>query len=369
MHRTKLKIKQLITLTLCGFILFGGMVSQIVLADETLSVEERRKLAKFPQFTFSGLSSGKYQDAIELYLADAFPLRSTYRKLKAAAVLQLFGKGDLNGLYFSEGHLSKIESELDEKQVSYAIKRMAQIREKYLKDMRVFYAIIPDKHFFLGEAGGYPTMDYELLQNLLREGLEDFEGIDLFETLQIKDYYTTDPHIKQTALGTLISQLALAMGFNAKPIDQYTQMTYGDFYGAYAGQIGLSSAPDRLDYLIDETLTTARVYDLEKDAWLEVYRNEADLSMDGYALFMGGASAIQILENPNAGSGKELILFRDSFGSAVAPLLLSGYDKITLIDLRYVSGEILDKYVTFDDQDVLFLYSTSVINSGGSLFR
>lgn len=369
MHHTKLKFKQLITIALCGFILFGGMVSQIVLADETLSVEERRKLAKFPQFTFSGLSSGKYQDAIELYLADAFPLRSTYRKLKAAAVLQLFGKADLNGLYLADGHLSKIESELDEKQVSYAIRRMAQIREKYLKDMRVFYTIIPDKHFFLGEAGGYPTMDYELLQNLLREGLEDFEGIDLFETLQIKDYYTTDPHIKQTALGTLISQLALAMGFNAKPIDQYTQMTYGDFYGAYAGQIGLSTTPDRLEYLIDETLMDATIFDFEKNIRHEIYQTEANLSMDGYALFMGGASAIQVLENPNAGSGKELILFRDSFGSAVAPLLLSGYDKITLIDLRYVSGEILDKYVTFDDQDVLFLYSTSVINSGGSLFR
>ena len=55
----------------------------------------------------------------------------------------------------------------------------------------------------------------------------------------------------------------------------------------------------------------------------------------------------------------------DSFGSAISPLFLEGYSKITLIDLRYVASQLLPEFVTFhENQDVLFLYSTSLLNSG-----
>ena len=53
---------------------------------------------------------------------------------------------------------------------------------------------------------------------------------------------------------------------------------------------------------------------------------------------------------------KNLILFRDSYGSSLAPLLASGYRTITLVDLRYLSSDQLDQYIDFEDQDVLFLY-------------
>ena len=59
---------------------------------------------------------------------------------------------------------------------------------------------------------------------------------------------------------------------------------------------------------------------------------------------------------------KELLLFRDSFGSSLAPLLVENYKKITLIDIRYMSSKLLGEFIEFGDQDVLFLYSTVVLN-------
>lgn len=73
------------------------------------------------------------------------------------------------------------------------------------------------------------------------------------------------------------------------------------------------------------------------------------------------------MENPAATSQRELILFRDSFGSSLAPLLTSSYQKITLIDLRYISSDLLDSYVRFQDQDVLFLYSALIWNQSGTI--
>ena len=61
------------------------------------------------------------------------------------------------------------------------------------------------------------------------------------------------------------------------------------------------------------------------------------------------------------------MIFRDSFGSSLAPLLVSGYRTVTLIDLRYIASSALDACITFDDQDVLFLYSTLILNSGAML--
>ena len=74
-----------------------------------------------------------------------------------------------------------------------------------------------------------------------------------------------------------------------------------------------------------------------------------------------------VLENPNGPAGRELVLFRDSFGSSLAPLLAASYSKITLVDLRYMDSSLLGDYVTFSHQDVLFLYSTLLLNSSQSL--
>ena len=61
------------------------------------------------------------------------------------------------------------------------------------------------------------------------------------------------------------------------------------------------------------------------------------------------------------------MLFRDSFGSTLAPLLLQDYAAITLVDLRYIASDLLDNYVSFGGADVLFLYSTALFNAGNAL--
>ena len=73
------------------------------------------------------------------------------------------------------------------------------------------------------------------------------------------------------------------------------------------------------------------------------------------------------IDNSNAGSEKELVVFRDSFGSSLAPLLAEGYKKITLVDIRYIQPGVLKSYIDFSGQDVLFIYSTMVLNNSETL--
>ena len=130
-------------------------------------------------------------------------------------------------------------------------------------------------------------------------------------------------------------------------IDNYTvQSVSAPFYGVYYGQLGLTIAPDTLSYLTNPTLEVS--------------------GKDPYELFVCGSSALVTIENPNAISDRELILFRDSFGSSIAPLLVDKYAKITLVDTRYIHSGMLGNFITFNNQDVLFLYSTLVLNSSAS---
>lgn len=60
-------------------------------------------------------------------------------------------------------------------------------------------------------------------------------------------------------------------------------------------------------------------------------------------------------------------MFRDSYASSLVPLLLGQYRKVTLVDIRYMVSGLVPQYVEFNDQDVLFLYSTYVVNQSAML--
>ena len=112
--------------------------------------------------------------------------------------------------------------------------------------------------------------------------------------------------------------------------------------------------------MTNETIENCNTYNYEKKASGQIYTETN--SADKYDIFVSGATSLVSIENPNAKSDKELLLFRDSFGSSLAPLLVENYKKITLIDLRYISSTLLANYIEFKDQDVLFMYSTTVLN-------
>ncbi|MDR0783590.1 MAG: hypothetical protein LBE83_07530, partial [Propionibacteriaceae bacterium] len=99
-----------------------------------------------------------------------------------------------------------------------------------------------------------------------------------------------------------------------------------------------------------------------------IYDLAAFTGNDAYDIFLSGAQALITLVNPAATSDRELFLFRDSFTSSLAPLLLPAYHKVTLIDLRYIHAKLIAQYVEFPpDSDVLFLYSSQIVNQSGTL--
>ena len=70
-----------------------------------------------------------------------------------------------------------------------------------------------------------------------------------------------------------------------------------------------------------------------------------------------------IIKRRTATTDRELVIFRDSFGSSIAPLLAQGYAKVTVVDIRYMAPALAGRFVDLSQvDDVLFLYSTGVLN-------
>ncbi|WP_019849412.1 DHHW family protein [Desulfitobacterium sp. PCE1] len=349
-------------------VLWGFFAASVILKDEALSVSERRKLAGFPELSVQSVFSGELAKELEEYLLDQFPARDDFRRLKAHFSLDILRKKENNGIYLVGDGVYKLEYPLNEGQVSLGAQKINDLYDKYLTGMKVYYGVIPDKNYYVAEENKILAMDYAKMREKLSLEIDHtIKEIELFDCLKAEDYYRTDPHWRQENLGQVVARLAGTMGVDLPPLAGYDRSSFAPFYGAYYGQSALSPKPDEIIYLQSETIANSTLYNLEKNRVTPLYTLEAAGGMDAYDLFLSGASAFLVLENKKEPSGRELIIFRDSFASSLAPLLLEGYSKITLIDLRYMDSKLLPQFITFTDQDVLFLYSTLVFNHSAML--
>ena len=116
-------------------------------------------------------------------------------------------------------------------------------------------------------------------------------------------------------------------------------------------------------YVLENALINGcSVYNHETGKYTPVYDPGKLNAKDPYDVFLSGAQSLLTVTNPNASTDRELIVFRDSFASSLIPLLLQDYATVTLVDIRYMSPELLGRFLEFKGQDVLFLYSTLVLN-------
>lgn len=335
---------------------------------EEYSNAERRKLAQMPELGLESLADGSFMEDFEDYTLDQFPARDSFRTLKSLIHYYGLGFSDNNGIYIAGGSAAKQEYPLNTESVSYALRRFQYVYETYLADTgsKIYAAVVPDKGYYLGESN--LTMDYDTLFDMMEEGMPWATGIDLTGVLDGDDYYRTDTHWRQEKLLEAAGQICAAMGVASPDAADYTAVALEKaFCGVYYGQAALPLEADTIYVMESDLISQCTVTNYETGETSPVYDMTKLDSRDLYDVFLSGTVSLLTIENPNAGTDRELIIFRDSFGSSMAPLLLRDYARVTLVDIRYLNPALLGKYLDFHGQDVLFLYSTLVLNNSSTL--
>lgn len=329
---------------------------------------ERRPLSQFPKTSLDTILSGRFMTDFEDYTLDQFPLRDDFRTVKALFHTYVLGQQDTNGIYIANGYAAKMEHTLNKASLDHIARRLTYAKEKYLSDSKVYMAIVPDKGYYLAESSGRLSLDYDALYTYIQEGMPWAEHIDLRNALELSDYYRTDTHWRQERLLTAAGVLCEALGVTAPKAEAYTQTQLDrPFCGVYWGQAALPMQPDSMYLMESDLLANCTVYDHETGKTTTVYDLSKLQSRDLYDVYLSGARALLTIENPQGIPGKELIVFRDSFGSSMIPLLVQDYAKVTLVDIRYVGIDLLDRFLDFHGQDVLMLYSTLILNSSSAI--
>lgn len=351
---------------LTGFAWFGPRTE--------MSEAERRPLASAPDVDLEAIWESKFMGDFEDFTLDQFPLRDSFRQIKSLFHFYAMQQLDNNDIYIADGYAAKQLYPMNQTSVDYAVKRFGDIYNQFLKDTagNVYVTVVPDKGYYLSESAGQLTMDYDALFNTVKNGMPWATYIDLTGALQASDYYRTDTHWKQECLIDAATLICNAMGVTAPKAADYTvNALERPFYGVYYGQAALPMSPDTLCLMESELLDacvvtyfdytamgpkTGKVYDMDK-------YSEKDL----YEVYLAGPRSLISIENPNAKTDKELVIFRDSFGSSMAPLLVQDYAKVTLVDIRYIHPTQVKMFVNYRDADVLFLYSTLVLNDSSAI--
>ena len=322
-----------------------------------LSEADRRPLAQFPELSAGTFWNGSFMEKFESYTLDQFPLRDAFRTLKSWFHLNVLNQMDNNGIYLVWDYAVKQEYPLNVESVNHAADRFNHLYENYLTDSNVYVAVIPDKGQYLAEGSGHLTLPFGKLHTILLNRMPWATPIDLYSSLEAGDYYRTDIHWRQERLLEAAQTLCDALGVTAPKVEDYTITALErPFYGVYYGQAALPMEPEAMYLLESDLLRDCRVYDYESGTYSDVYNMDKLESRDLYDVFLSGSRSLLTIENPHAPTDR-----------AIAPLLVQDYAKVILVDLRYIQIDILDRFLEFDGQDVLLLYSVSVLNNSQTI--
>ena len=272
-------------------------------------------------------------------------------------------------IYVYRGYAAATDAPWSEKSLDFAVKRLGHLLETYFtgEGYRRYLAVVPDKAQFTEPPEGYAPAGAQETADYLAQRLP-VEEIDIAPLLSLEDYYRTDPHWRQERLHTVAQALADAMGVSLPDTAEESLHTLAvEFHGSYWGKTAEPLAADVLSYITSPLLDGCAVYDYETDSTGGVYDLTA-AEKAPYDLFLSGSKALLRIENPAAGNDRTLIVFRDSFGSSLIPLLAQGYGTVYAVDIRYLATDALARVVTFPEEaDVLLVYSATVLQNSVTL--
>ena len=271
-------------------------------------------------------------------------------------------------VYVYDGYAARTDAAFDAASLDRAAYRFQHLHDLYFAGRGIYLAVVPDKALLTVPPEGYTPAGAAETANDLCSALDFLTPVDIAGGLTLADYYCTDPHWRQEQLRPVADTLLTAMGAPVSGTREESLCALeGAFHGSYWGKTEEPLEPDTLAYLTSGALEHCTVHYYETDTDGGVY--DFDAAQDApYDLFLSGSRSLLRIDSPDALSDRTLVVFRDSFGSSLIPLLAESYRTVYAVDIRYLSSDLLGRFVDFPaDADVLLLYSTTVLHNSITL--
>lgn len=367
------KITAIGTIIVFAMMIFGCFAVNLAYKPPVHSASERRDLAVMPAFNADSVLSGTFMNKFEGYAADSFVGRDTLRGVKAGFTYFCYQQTDNGGIYVDGAIGAGKFERLNKSAADKAGRKMAVIAGMFPQS-KIYWSFIPDKSAY-GKRD-YPGYNVEEAREIIGNSMDGYTYIDIANAITGDMFYKSDLHWNQIKLQNALNVLADGMGFVPQKLSDMEKVYAGDFAGVYKGQVALPIETDQMYFLNNAELDNVTATYLADDGSLKsgsIYNFGSDrgfTSEDPYNLFLSGIQPMITLTNnsPAVTNDRNLIVFRDSFTSSLAPLLALSYKSVTLVDLRSIDSRVLSGFLSDSGKnDVLFLYSSQVINNSDVL--
>ncbi len=339
------------------------------LPAKTFSPNENRVLAQSPELTANTLLSGEFQSDLDSFLSDQVPLRDWWIQ-NNTAIKKLLGKTEINGVYLGkDGYY--FQKFTDDSYSSAKRNVVFALMGEFVQAQSVPVTVmpVPTPSVILEDKlpANAPQYDADGTWNALNLAVGDEHFIDLrkaFDQSSSQLYYRTDHH--WTAQGAYLAYVnyCKARSMDPKSMEEFELKTVSDqFYGTiYSKVLDSAAKPDTIEAA--SKLPSLQVKYDGKDV-PGIYHEEKLAEKDKYAYFFGGnPGKVELKTDVN--NGKRLLIIKDSFANSMVPYLLSEYEEVVMIDLRYFNGQVSQIMEESEITEVLFLYEmTNLLTDNG----
>lgn len=358
------KKQALLTVCVICAILLIFTVADFLQADRLYSETEKRLLAAKPKLSKETLLDGSFMKDYEEYVTDQFVARDKWIGVKTAADLAL-QKQEINGVYLGQDEYlieKHAKADFPPELIEQKLTLLEQLVERW--DTKVMLVPTADNIMKnkLPAYAEYFDQTAFLEEVLARVGEDHY--IDVYSVLlehrDEEPYYRTDHHWNSKGAYYGYQAWAEAMGYPAISYSLDSMETVSeDFLGTLHSKVNIPVSPDSIAYFpATEYLPVRLKYDM-METGDSFYEEKYLDTKNQYGYFLDDNHAFIEIDTSNS-NGKTLFIIKDSYANCVIPMMAMHYDKIYVVDLRYMNGQLfpfMEGYETEKGMDVLVLYN------------
>lgn len=351
-----------------GFTAALAITGAVILFREpkTYSENENRYLQAEAVPTWDTIQDGSWQEKITDYMSDQMPLRNGWTALQSK-MQQCIGKKEIAGVLIGKDdyYFEKVtDADLSQSRLLANLQAVEALVDA-MPQSKLYFLPAPTAGNICADRlpafASYYAEDTRINLAFQTLRMYDCYNVDVRDALEEHDaageqlYYRTDHHWNTDGAFVAYQVYAQAAGLTPLAKESFDlQVVSESFRGTLDSKVLDSSGPTdavAVPFALPDVKVTA---DGNSITVLDMGKL---LEKDQYQVFFGGNYG-QVTIETGAETGRSLLIFKDSYANCFVPFLLTHYDTITMIDLRYNDGSWTEQISATPD-DVLVLYEMS----------
>ncbi len=256
------------------------------------------------------------------------------------------------------------------KSCQYYAEVINNYQKTFENEMKVYSIVVPSHIEFL-QSKKYRRLSAsqaDAINIINQEFDEAIEPVNVYDALgEHYDeyiYFRSDHH--WTALGAYYAYTAFAkkIGEEPYPLDAFEKVELDGFLG-YLHHVNFNQKvennPDTVEVYMpfvesEYSVLTEGGRQLTPD----VINMQYAKTNNKYMVFLSGDNPLSVI-NTDVDNGRKILVFKDSYGNAFIPYLMSHYDEIHIIDPRHFQEGAASYAIEHGIQETLFLNSAVIV--------